>query len=89
MYVSLENLLNLPFTYSYFNFREKSIKNLSYINIDVNLSASIYHKPTFCLSYHKVEFLHQDNLKTVSQNFPTASYSTVTPLKFALQVTNF
>ena len=35
----------------------------SFINIDVYLSATIYHMSTFCISYLNVEILLQDSLK--------------------------
>ena len=36
-----------------------------YINIDVYLSARIYHMSTFCISYLKVVILLQDSIKNV------------------------
>ena len=55
-----------------------------YINIDVYLSATIYHLSTFCISYLKVVILLQDSLKNCVPDFPTASFSKDAPIKFAL-----
>ena len=64
MYVSLEILFHLPFSYPYFIFSEKSIK--CYLNIDVYFECN--NISTLCISYIKVLILLQDSLKIKLQN---------------------
>ena len=57
----------------------------SYINIDVYLSATIYHMSTFCISYLKVVILLQDSLKNCIPHFLYSFFFKSSTIKFALQ----